>query len=316
MVLNGGALHNDFRGKRLKEHLKRIFGEVVKLLADEGVLSLKELTVDGTKLEANANRYTFVWGKAVRTSRERIERQLKELWAYVEEVYRDDESQPSAPEFSGLDPAAVERTIGEINRALETKELPAKVKQKLNYAKKNWPGKLKEYEAKEKILGERKSYSKTDPDATFMRMKDDHMKNGQLKPGYNLQASTSGHYIVGYTLGQKTTDTSLLKAHLLAHAQEYDRMPEVLTADAGYGSEENYEYLEGEGITAYVKYNYFEKERTDHRYRRNPAIADNLFYNETTDTYYCPIGQPMSFVRSGRQKTASGFSRRSDIIRQ
>jgi hypothetical protein len=312
MWLAGGAKPdhntiNDFRGKRLKEHLKRIFNQVVVLLADEGVLTLKELTVDGTKLEANANRYTFVWGKAVKTSRERIERQLRELWAYVEEVYRDDESQPKGPEFSDLDPEAVERTILEINRALEAKPVSAKVKQKLNYAKKNWPGKLREYDAREKILAGRKSYSKTDPDATFMRMKDDHMKNGQLKPGYNLQASTEGHYIVNYTLGQKTTDTSLLREHLEEHAIGYGVMPETVTADAGYGSEENFEYLEREGIEAFVKYNYFEKERTDKKYRNDPFVADNLYYNEKEDRYYCPSGQPMKLVRKGNNRTASGY---------
>ena len=96
MWLSGGAKPdhntiNDFRGKRLKEHLKKIFNQVVVLLAEQGVLNLRELTLDGTKIEANANRYTFVWGKAIKVSRERIARQLGELWDYVEKVYQDEE---------------------------------------------------------------------------------------------------------------------------------------------------------------------------------------------------------------------------------
>ena len=187
MWLSGGAKPdhntiNDFRGKRLKEHLKKVFNQVVVLLAEQGVLSLKELTLDGTKIEANANRYTFVWGKAIKVSRERIARQLKELWAYVEEVYQDEEQQPNTPDIEKIDPEAVERTITEINEALREKEIDPKVRQKLNYAKKNWPSKLREYEQKEKLLAGRKSLSKTDPDASFMRMKEDHMRNGQLKP--------------------------------------------------------------------------------------------------------------------------------------
>jgi transposase len=312
MWLSGGAKPdhntiNDFRGKRLEGQLKGIFNRVVMLLAGEGVLSLKELTVDGTKIEANANRYTFVWGRAIRVSRERIERQLRELWAYVEQIYALEENQPNAPEFEGLDAEAVERAVREINEALRDKPVRQKVKQKLAYAKKNWPKKLAEYDEKEKILAERKSFSKTDEDATFMRMKEDHMRNGQLKPGYNLQASTEGHYIVGYTLGQKTNDTALLKEHLEDHIHSYGAKPETLTADAGYGSEENYEYLEREGIRAYVKYNYFEKETTDKKHRENPFIADNLYYNERDDVYYCPMGQPMRLVKSGRQRTASGY---------
>ena len=120
------------------------FRSIVVLLAEQGVLSLKELTLDGTKIEANANRYTFVWGKAIKVSRERIGRQLKELWEYVEEVYQDEEQQPNVPDIEKIDQDAVEQTIREINEALKSKEVDPKVKQKLNYAKKNWPGKLRE----------------------------------------------------------------------------------------------------------------------------------------------------------------------------
>lgn len=311
MWLAGGAKPdhntiNDFRSKRLNKQLKEVFSQVVMMLAGEGVLSLKELTIDGTKLEANANRYTFVWGGSIKTSRERILQQLTELWKYVEDVYRDDESQPRATEMKEVSPEAVERTIGEINKALEGKEVDPKVRQKLTYAKKNWPKKLAEYDAQEQIMKGRNSYSKTDPDATFMRMKEDRMKNGQLKPGYNLQASTSGHYIVDYTLGQNAADTTLLAAHLESHVANYGAMPESITADAGYGSAENYGYLEEKGIVGYVKYNSFDKEQNDRKHQTNPFIVENLHYNEERDAYYCPMGQEMKFAGTGHQRTASG----------
>jgi transposase len=312
MWLSGGARPdhntiNDFRGKRLKEHLKKVFNQVVVLLAEQRVLSLKELTLDGTKIEANANRYTFVWGKAIKVSRERIARQLKELWEYVEKVYADEEQQPNTPDYEAIDPEAVSETIRAINEALKDKEIEPKVKQKLNYAKKNWPGKLKEYEEREKQLKGRNSLSKTDPDASFMRMKDDHMRNGQLKPGYNVQASTDKHYILNYTLGQTTADTSLLKEHIEDTIESYGEIPESLTADAGYGSEENYDFLEEKGITAYVKYNYFDKQQRDRKYRENPFNVDNLHYNPKTDTYTCPIGQEMTYIGDKKRKTANGF---------
>jgi transposase len=312
MWLSGGAKPdhntiNDFRGKRLQGHLKKIFNQVVVLLAEEGVLSLRELTLDGTKIEANANRYTFVWGKAIKVSRERIERQIRELWAYVEKVYQDEEQKPNEPDFKAINPQAVKRTIDEINEALREKEIDPKVKQKLNYAKKNWPGKLEEYEQREKQLAGRNSLSKTDPDASFMRMKDDHMRNGQLKPGYNVQASTDKHYILNYTLGQTTADTTLLKEHIEDTIKSYAAIPECLTADAGYGSEENYDFLEEKGITAFVKYGYFDKEKRDRKYRENPFNVDNLHYNPETDSYTCPIGQPMTYIRDKNRKTANGF---------
>ena len=299
---------NDFRGKRLKGKFKNIFNQVVQLLAEQGVLSLKELYVDGTKIEANANRYTFVWGKSIKTSKERIRKQLKELWSYVEKVYAEEQMLPNQPNFEEIDPEKVAQTIDTINQALKDKEVDKKVKQKLNYAKKNWPKNLQKYNEQEAILGKRNSYSKTDPDATFMRMKDDHMQNGQLKPGYNLQASTNNQFITSYTLAQTTADTTTLKDHLNDHIESYGQTPETLTADAGYGSEENYTDLEEKNITAFVKYNYFHKEQRDKKHRENPFHPDNLFYNPETDTYYCPMGQAMNKINTYESQTKNGFT--------
>ena len=299
---------NDFRGKRLKGKFENIFSQVVLLLADEGVLSLKELFVDGTKIEANANRYTFVWGKSIKTSKKRIKEQLKELWKYVEKVYAEEQMLLNEPDFEAIDPEKVAQTIDTINQALKDKDIDKKVKQKLNYAKKNWPKNLQKYNEQEEILGKRNSYSKTDPDATFMRMKDDYMQNGQLKPGYNLQASTNNQFIVNYTLAQTTADTTTLKDHLNKHITSYGGPPQILTADAGYGSEENYADLEEKEVTAFVKYNYFHKEQRDKKHKENPFLPDNLFYNQETDTYYCPMGQAMKKTGCYESETKNGFT--------
>lgn len=130
---------NDFRGKRLQEHFKPIFHQVVLLLVEQGIISLKDIFVDGTKIEANANRYTFVWGKSIKTSKTHIEKQLKELWSYVEKVYKDEQHIPNTPDFEQINAEQVAATIDKINEALQGKEIDKKVKQKLNYAKKNWP---------------------------------------------------------------------------------------------------------------------------------------------------------------------------------
>jgi transposase len=179
---------NRFRGERLKDVLRDIFTHVVELLAQEGLLSIKELYTDGTKIEANANRYTFVWGKAIKTNKEKIKKQLDELCQYAEKVAAEEMNDTDPSGFDKIDAQKVEQTINQINEALKGKEVESKVKQKLNYAKKNWPANLKKYEEQERIMGEeRSSYSKTDTDATFMPMKEDHMKNGQLKAAYNLE---------------------------------------------------------------------------------------------------------------------------------
>ena len=194
---------NRFRGNRLQKTLKPIFNQVVLMLCEEGLLNIRDLYTDGTKIEANANRYTFVWGKAIKTSRDRIGQQLDDLWKYALSVAASelDDTDPSG--FRKINRDTVEQTIDRINEALKDKDVEPKVRQKLNYAKKHWPEALDKYEAQEKILGDnRSSYSKTDKDATFMRMKDDHMKNGQLKPAYNVQISTNKQFIATYSLHQ------------------------------------------------------------------------------------------------------------------
>lgn len=299
---------NDFRGKRLEGHFKKIFNQVVLLLVDQGVLNLKDLYVDGTKIEANANRYTFVWAKSINNNKERIKAQLKELWTYVEQVYKDDEQIPNTPDFEAIDANRIEDTINQINAALQDKEIDKKIKTKLNYAKKIWPTNVLKYEVQEAILNGRNSYSKTDTDASFMRMKDDRLQNGQLRANYNLQISTNNQYISNYTVGQTTTDTTLLKAHIKDFIDSYNEAPDSITADAGYGSEENYTDLEKKNITAYVKYNYFSKEQQDEkRGKTNPFHPNELYYNQEIDTYYCPMGQAMTNIGTYKRETANGF---------
>jgi len=156
-------------------------------------------------------------------------------------------------------------------------------------------------------LGDRNSYSKTDPDATFMRMKEDYMRNGQLKPGYNVQISTNNQIIGHYSIHQDQTDTKTLQPHLLSFQKQYGFMPRELTADAGYGSEENYEFMENNLIEAYVKYNYFDKEQHDNGESKGEFHPDNLFYNKSLDCYYCPMGQPMTFIGTKTLKTKTGY---------
>ncbi len=179
---------------------------------------------------------------------------------------------------------------------MKGKQVDKKVKQKLNYARKNWSENLKKYEQQEKTLGNRNSYSKTGTDATFMRMKEDHMLNGQLKPGYNWQISTENQYILGYTIHQTTNDTTTLQSHLESLKENLGKMPGTLIADAGYGSEENYEYLENNDVEAFVKYQYFHKEQCK-KWREDLYRTENLSHDEGDDRYTCPMGQKMNFVR-------------------
>lgn len=171
-----------------------------------------------------------------------------------------------------------------------------------------------EYEKKEAILGERNSYSKTDHDATFMRMKEDHMKNGQLKAGYNVQISTENQIIVNYSLHQTSTDFTTLTPHLEnfkeLYGEEHFKAIENITADSGYGSCENYEYLADQEITSYIKYNTFDiehKRKTSKKAIQNIKDRQFLYYNAEQDFYICPMGQRMNPVQTKQTKTSTDF---------
>jgi len=298
---------NRFRGQRLQKILQPIFSQVVLLLNEEGLLSIKELYTDGTKIEANANRYTFVWGNAIKTNREKMKAQLSELWEYAKKVAASemDDTDPSG--FKKIDSQKVTETINKINAALVDKKVDGKVKQKLNYAKKNWVAALDKYDQQEKILGKRKSYSKTDPDATFMRMKEDHMRNGQLKPAYNIQISTNKQYIASYSIHQAPTDTTTLIDHVNNHIKQTKSKPVNITADAGYGSEQNYQWLEDKRITAYVKHNQFDRLQNKKIAEKKPYAYEKLAYDQDKDQFICPKGKPMVNKGSSTRISTAGY---------
>jgi transposase len=305
---------NRFRSNKLQDTFKEIFKQVVLMLAQEGLITLKQIYTDGTKIEAQAGKYTFVWGKSIATNKQKMLTQLEDLWNYAQSVAKDDDHNPEPPEFKEISKEVIEKTVEQIDARLTGNEnASTKAKAKLNYIKKNFVTNLEKYEKQKEILGTRNSYSKTDTDATFMRMKEDHMLNGQLKPGYNQQISTENQIIVHYTTHQNPTDTKTLKPHLEDLKETFGEKIfnelEEITADAGYGSEENYDYLQQAQLTAYVKYNTFDKEQ-DKRYQQKhkPFSKENLYYNQEEDYYVCPMGQKMLKTHQNKRTTEAGFS--------
>ena len=299
---------NRFRGVRLKNALRSVFEDVVKLLAEEELLSIDEIYTDGTKIEANANKYTFVWKKSIHTNKEKMKKQLTEIWQYAQQIAADEDKMPEPPDFKEIDSEKVKETVAQLNEKLAGKDnIDKKVKSKLKYVTEKYPQAIAKYEQQEIILGERNSYSKTDTDATFMRMKEDHMKNGQLKPGYNVQISTSNQFIVNYTIHPNPTDTTTFPAHLAQHQASFGKAPKVVTADAGYGSEENYTLLEEKEVTAFVKYSMFDKEQNETHDNRHPFASGKLFYNQEKDCYICPMGQQMHSIGNFIRETSTGF---------
>ena len=250
---------NNFRSLHLKDTITKLFTQVVLMLCDMGCLSLEESYVDGTKIEARPNKYTFVWKKNIIRNRNKLLEKIKNILAQIDEgiaqdLYYENDDAKSTPVF---DKETLLKKIGEINEENLDKSKKKALKQLTG---KHLP-KLDDYDESLEILGERNSYSKTDHDATFMRMKEDAMNNGQTKPGYNLQIGTSKQFVTNFDLFPNPTDTLTLEPFVKKQEELYPGRLKELTADSGYGSEENYAMLEQRGITAYVKYNYFHKEQ-------------------------------------------------------
>ena len=296
---------NDFRGKILKEHIKELFTEVVKLLVEEGYVSLDIQYIDGTKIEATSNKYTFVWRGSVEKYKERLEQKIKGILQDIEASIQSDNQEINQEELpKEINSEVLKAKLAQINRRLS--EPTKKQEKEIQKLQKEHLPKLEKYENDLRIMGDRNSYSKSDTDATFMRMKDDHMQNGQLKPAYNTQISTENQFITHVSIHQTPGDTTTLESHLNSFEQQYQKQSKELCADAGYGSEENYEMLENKGIAAYVKYNYFHKEQTK-KQKENPFLPQNMFYNSKEDYYVCPMGQKMTKVRIGKRTSSNGY---------
>ena len=296
---------NDFRGKRLKGHIHSFFAEVVKMLVSLGYVSLDVQYIDGTKVEATSNRYTFVWRKSVEKHKARLEEKIQQALSDIEQYIQSDNQEANKEGLPAkIDSERLKSELSRINKRLTN--LSKQQQKSLNALQEKHLPKLESYEQHLDAMGDRNSYSKTDPDATFMRMKDDHMRNGQLKAGYNAQISTENQFITHASIHQTPGDTATLPSHLEGFSKAYGKQSCEVVADAGYGSEQNYELLESLQADAYVKYNYFHKEQK-RGFRQNPFPLHNLFYNAEQDFFVCPMGQRMHRVGSGKRKSANGY---------
>ena len=303
---------NRFRN-RVKNEINNIFTQVVLILSSKGFITLDVEYIDGTKIESKANKYTFVWRKSVEKNRAKLMKKISVLLDQVEEVIAQDNA-VKRNEHVEFTPSMLTDIISELRESLETPPAPTDKEEKKKCRERKRQikqleehrDKLQEYDNHLAVMGERNSYSKTDPDATFMRMKEDAMNNGQTKPGYNLQIATENQFITNFALYPNPTDTLTFIPFEEMFFSRYSRFAKTAVADSGYGSEENYRFMDGNGTEAFVKYNYFHKEQKP-RYKPNPFHPESLYYNRKEDYYVCPMGQHMNRIGIKRGKTGSGY---------
>lgn len=303
---------NRFRSVRLYGKFDHIFTQVVNLLHDEGLVSLDVQYIDGTKIESVANKYTFVWRGSTEKNKAKLEARVKSVLEDAERELAIEESEESSQELTSEE---MRLRADRILKKMDSEGLTyRKIRKEVEKVKVEASAKMDEYEDKLETLGDRNSYSKTDPDATFMRMKEDAMNNGQTKPGYNIQIATENQYITNYGLFWRPTDQGTFIPFLDSFRARFGRQSSEVVADSGYGSEQNYAYLEHEGIEAFVKYNMFHAE-DKRKYSGNAFLQQNLYYNEEADYYVCPMGQHMSHVGTRRVKSDLGYISFVDIYR-
>ena len=340
---------NRFRSEVVKDVIEDIFASVLELLIEEGYVKLENYFLDGTKMEANANKYSWVWGKSTKRYKQKLQEKVKRLIDQIEQVNEAENAEYGERDLEEmgtdkpLDSQKLEQKIQELNQRLKAQsvkqdkpqaedakpEALSKSKGQTPQPKKKKRGRRgksnlqkaqealkkleedclprqKKYEGQERNLAGRNSYSKTDIDATFMRMKDDYMKNGQLKPGYNLQMGTEGQFVVGFSVHQRPGDPGCLVPHLKGVKEKLGRLPKNVIADSAYGSEENYAYIHQEQVGNYLKYNSFGKEQRA-RYKPNPFAAEQLEYDPEKDELICPARKRLIYQYTFHTKTQNGF---------
>lgn len=302
---------NRFRN-RFKDEINDIFTDIVVFLNEKGYITLEVEYQDGTKIESKANKYSFVWRKTVEKNKGKLLEKIKVLLEQIDEAIAQDYAEEYEPEK--ISSEELRKMAKKINESLATAPAPRTPEEKAAHKEKEQQvtaleghaDKLDEYDSKLEILGNRNSYSKTDHDATFMHMKEDAMNNGQTKPGYNLQIGTENQFITNFGIFQNRGDSPTLIPFAESFFERYNKFPQTNVADSGYGSEENYRFMEEAGIEAYVKYNMFHKEQRMH-YEPDPFSIQGMFYNEEQDFYVCPMGQHLTKTGTTTSTTDTGY---------
>lgn len=298
-----------FRDKRLLPVMNDLFYQFINILHKQKEIKYKSLFVDGTKIEAYANRYTFVWKKSIQKYKTSL---IEKIYTFLERYKHT----------CFVDNTGSDEYIIALLKRVEKHITNKMYKENITFV--NGKGKrkslvqkdyeiLKEYILKfegynsslEKMLY-RNSYSKTDNEATFMRMKEDHMRNGQLKPAYNFQIAVEGGYLLATSLSSERTDVNTLISFIDKIHKNIPEKIHSLVADSGYESEQNYLYLSENNITSYIKPNNYEKRKT-RKFKNDISKRENMKYLVDEDCFICANGKKLLFSRTVKRKNVSGY---------
>ena len=315
-ILSGKHVPDHTRFARfIQQHLQGdvaedLFYQIVLCLHDMGEIGYEHLFADGTKTEANANRYSFVWEKSVSKQQAKL---LSKVAAFQAEMVRTFPQCTSANQ--SLEQLLAALAAEAARQGVVFVQGKGKRKTSLQRAvetARSYQQKLLKYKDYQDTFQGRKSFSKTDPDATFMRMKEDHMRNGQLKPGYNLVLGVEAEYVVGALVSSERSDSLTLLPLLARMEAGLKRRHRAVVLDAGFESEENYAALLDRGQEAYIKPKNYEKTK-ERAFRKNAFLRENMPYDPESDAYTCPAGKQLTAQYETNRKSKSGFLSRVTV---
>ena len=315
-LLNGYPAPSHHTINRFRKHhlsdgiLEDLFDQWIERLHALDEIHFKNLFIDGTKIEANANRYSFVWLKSVTKNESKLHTKIEKLLQQINEMYLTTYQFNSTQPLDGLESCLMNLKQRVIEQSIEFvygKGKRKTVLQRQVETLEDYIEKQKMYLTYQEMIGEhRSSCSKTDVDATFMRMKDDHMKNGQLKPGYTVQIGVEAEYVVHVGIFSSANDVTTLIPFLTSMESRLSNTFERVIADAGYESEENYAYLKENHQKVFIKPLNYEASKT-RKYKAQLGKRENMAYDELTDTYTCANGRTLKPIEVKIRESQTGY---------
>jgi transposase len=309
---------NNFRSSVMKEAVRKVFASLLEFLVEEGYVKMENYFVDGTKVGANSNPHKVVWAKKTKRYKEKLHKQIEALLDEIERVNEQEneaygeENLEELGEKSEVTAEKVRKKVDELNQRLRETPQDKPLKKAVKTLEEKHLPRLQKYEDQEQVLDGRNSYSKTDPDASSLRMKEDRAARKPLaRPAYNVQMGTEGQFVVGYSIHQPAGDTSCFIPHMQQQEFPHGRKFKNGSGDAGYGSEENYAFLEKEGMGNFFKYNTFHQEQ--HLPRKAEALEKLRFkstyfpYDQEKDEFTCPAQKRMRYIETRPYKSKNGY---------
>jgi hypothetical protein len=286
-----------FRSGVLKETIEELFKQLLLFLVDHGYIKVENYFTDGTILSADANRHKVVWRKNAQRYKQIAEANCQKLFKEIDTLNAEENIEYGEGDLEELgsepiESQSIESQVQRLNQVIaktEKKRVAIKAKS-LKRQLEEQKEKINQYDQQLLISEQRSGYSKTDTEATAMRLKN----SDDLVPAYNVMASCENQFITAISVHQNPNDATCFKEHF----EQLPLKPSTITADSIFGTEQNYELLEGSQIKSFLKFPTFDQQTTSHHKRNTKVLREHFIYNREKDTYKCPDGRELGYKRT------------------